>query len=244
MTHQINDISQEFDEKSFFTKARKWYVETPLKELGFRKYKTSTVARLTSGDVFQIINFQKAAYGGQSFTINIAIRPMFCINHDYLILSMGNGLGNLSKEYKRDKWWYYKTKEEGDKSFIDVFSQIEKYAIPFFEATKSSEEIINSYKKNIFGISKFGNRIIWGYEGNKEFDFGHIYLHAGYISKAIKQLNSSYNVLKKADKEWAQNKASECLKIKNIITSGQSYIDNYIRDTVKNSKENLNLLDW
>jgi hypothetical protein len=244
MTHQINDISQEFDAKSFFTKARKLYVETPLKELGFRKYKSSVIARLTSGDVFQFLDFQKAAYGGQSFTINVAIRPLFCQNYNYLILNPGNRLGNMSKDYKRDKWWYYKTKEEGNKSFIDVFNQIEKYVIPFFEATMSSEEIISSYQKNIFGISKFGDRVSWGTIGNLDFELGHIYLHTGQINKAINHFDACYKEFKKDDRGWAQNKASECLKINNIITSGQPHIDKYISDTIKNSKENLNLLDW
>lgn len=245
MTHQISDIAQEFNGKNFFSKARQSYIETPLKELGFRKYKSATVARLTKGNVFQFLNFQKAAYGGQSFNVNVAIRPLFCVNNNYLVLSPGNSLGELSKDYKRDKWWYYRTKEEGDRSFVDVFNQLEKYAIPFFEATETSAEIINASRKNIFGVSKFGDRVSWGIlGGRKNFDFGHICLHNGQIDKAIKHFTACNKEFKKDERDWARNIAFESLKINNIIKSGQSHIDQYISDTIRNSKVNLNLIDW
>ena len=48
-----------FDSKKYFLQARKEFIETPLKELGFKKYKSAFVARLTTDNVFQFIDFQK-----------------------------------------------------------------------------------------------------------------------------------------------------------------------------------------
>jgi Domain of unknown function (DUF4304) len=77
MTHQSSDTSQDFDAKKYFTKARRQYIDDPLKVLGFKRYKSSALARLTSGEVFQFLNFQKSAYGGQNFTVNVSLRPLF-----------------------------------------------------------------------------------------------------------------------------------------------------------------------
>jgi Domain of unknown function (DUF4304) len=244
MTHQTSDTPQDFDAKKFFTKARRLYIEEPLKVLDFKKYKSSVIARVTTGDIFQFLDFQKSAYGGQDFTINVAIRPLFCPNHDYLTLLPGNRLGLMSTKSKKDIWWNYTTQAEGDKSFVDVFEMTKKYALPFFEATQTSNEIIICYEKNIFGINKFGDRIAWGTIGWEDFDLGHIYLHAGQIKKAIKHFNACYKEFKKDDRDWAQSATTECLKIKDIIASGQFQIDKYITDTIKDSKEKLKLVDW
>ncbi|PKK37565.1 hypothetical protein BWI96_06820 [Siphonobacter sp. SORGH_AS_0500] len=103
MTYQTRDTLQDFDAKKYFTKARRQYIEEPLKEFGFKKYKSSVVARLTSGNVFQFLDFQKSAYGGQNFTVNVAIRPLFSHNDEYLTLLPGNRLGLMATKSKSDK---------------------------------------------------------------------------------------------------------------------------------------------
>lgn len=244
MTHGTNDTAQDFDPKKFFTKARRLYIEEPLQQLGFKKYKSSVIARLTPGDVFQFFDFQKSAYGGQNFTVNVAIRPLFCPNDDYLILRPGNRLGLMAIKSRSDKWWNYSTQSEGEKSFADVFDIIKQFALPFFDATQTSNDIISAYEKNIFGKNKFGDRVEWGTAGWEDFYIGHVYLHAGQIKKAIKHFNLCYKEFSKDDSDWAKTSAARCLRIKEIIAFGQSEIDKYIDNTKRGSIEKLKLSEW
>lgn len=231
-----------FEPKKYFLQARKEFIENPLKELGFKKYKTSVIARLTSENVFQFIDFQKSAYGGEEFTINIAIRPLFSPSKEYLTLLPGNRLTTFSSN-KKD-WWNYSTKEAGEKSFNEIYKLVENYALPFFDATKSSNDILKAYKKNIFGINRFGNKIYWGTVGWENFDFGHIYLRSNDYKNAIKQFQLCYKHFKHDDNEACKNAADESLKIIEIIKSDKSKIDKYLDDTICESKNNLKLQLW
>jgi hypothetical protein len=244
MTHQKSVTSQDFDAKKYFTKARRQYIEEPLKELGFKKYKSSVVARLSAGNIFQFLDFQKSVYGGQNFTVNVAFRPLFSHNDECLTLLPGNRLGLMATKSKSDKWWNYTPEIEGNTNFADLFDKIKKYAIPFFDSTQNSKDIITSYEKNFLGINKFGDRVEWGTVGWKDFDLGHIYLQAGQIKKAFKHFNDCYKEFSLDDRDWAKAAAKKCLEIMHIIELGHSQIDNYLTGTIKDSKEKLKLVDF
>ena len=231
-----------FEAKKYFIKARREYIDEPLKDLGFQKYKTACIARLTDENVFQFLDFQKSSHGGQEFTINVAIRPLFSSKNDYLTLLPGNRLGQLA--FGKDTWWSYSTEREGEKSFEEISKLITKYAIPFFDATKKSDDIIKSYEENIFGISKFRNKIGWGTIGWENYDFGHIYLNSGKNKKAIREFNKCYKVFGKDDNETCLSAAKQSKKVINLIKEGQTKIENYLRETIQESKDNLQLNDW
>lgn len=233
-----------FEPKKYFTTARRQYIESPLKELGFKKYKTAFIARMTNDNVFQFLDFQKSAYGGEQFTLHVTIRPMYCPHEDYLTLLPGNRLGSMATNGKKDKWWNYSTEEEANSSFVEIYNLLTKYAIPFFNSTMTSNDIIKSYEKNIFGVNKFGNKVEWGTIGWENYDLGHIYLKAGHNKKAIKQFDLCYKEFINDDRDWAQSAAKECMDIKTIINSGQMSIDKYLDDTIKESKQNLKLTEW
>lgn len=244
MTHQTNHTSQEFEAKKYFTKAKRQYIEEPLKAFGFKKYKSSVIARLTIDNIFQFLDFQKSVYGEQSFTVNVAFRPLFSRNDEHLSLLPGNRLGLMATKSQGDKWWNYTNEIEGNTNFVDLFDNIKKYAMPFFDSTQNSKDIIASYEKSFFGINKFGARVAWGTVGWEDFDLGHIYLHAGQIKKAVKHFNACYKEFSQDDRDWAQAAAAKCLEIKPIIELGQQQIDKYIFDTIKDSKEKLQLTNW
>lgn len=243
MAHQSN-VSQDFDPKKFFTKARKIYIEDPLKALGFKRYKSSVVARVTKGNILQFLAFQKAAYGGQSFTVNVAIRPLFSRNNEYLTLMPGNRLGLMSTEIKNDIWWTYATERETKQSFEDIFTRLENYALPFFNNTTTSNDIIGFYEKDVLGKNRCDSKIDWGTSGWKDFDLGHIYLHSGEIKKASMHFNDCFSEFSKDNREWAQTASKKCLEIKEIIKLGQSEIDKYLFDTINDSKLKLKLTGW
>lgn len=231
-----------FDSKKYFLQARKEFIETPLKELGFKKYKSAFVARLTTDNVFQFIDFQKSAYGGEEFTVNIAIRPLFCPNNEYLTLLPGNRLSTVAAN-KKD-WWNYSTLATGQESFRQLYQLLSEHALPFFDATKSSDAIVKAYEKNIFGRNKFGNKIAWGTAGWENFDFGHIYLKSNNHKKAIQQFEKCYNYFKDDKNEVCSNVAKECLKIIEIIHSDKNNIEAYLNNTISKNKDNLQLQLW
>lgn len=231
-----------FDSKKYFLQARKEFIETPLKELGFKKYKSAFVARLTTDNVFQFIDFQKSAYGGEEFTVNIAIRPLFCPNNEYLTLLPGNRLSTVAAN--KNDWWNYSTLATGQESFRQLYQLLSEHALPFFDATKSSDAIVKAYEKNIFGRNKFGNKIAWGTAGWENFDFGHIYLKSNNHKKAIQQFEKCYNYFKDDKNEVCSNVAKECLKIIEIIHSDKNNIEAYLNNTISKSKDNLQLQLW
>lgn len=227
----------------YFKSARRELIDKHLQHLGFKPYGTSYLARLTSGNILQLINFHKNRFGGQ-FKIEIAIRPMFCPHDNYLTLLPGNSLYRIATNNKSDKWWKSTTKEEIDESLKDIYNLVNQFALPFFEATTNSKDIIKSYERNFLGISKFGKQICWGTEGWENFDFAHIYLHEGDRSNALKQIQKAYKEFQSDDREWAQVAASKCLEIMNIINSGHSEINRYLEQTTRLSKQNLKLENW
>jgi hypothetical protein len=233
-----------FEPKKYFTTARRKYIESPLKELGFKKYKTAFIGRMTNDNVFQFFDFQKSAHGKEQFTLNVTIRPMYCPHDDYLTLLPGNRLCSMATNGKKDKWWNYSTEDEANSSFEEIYNLLTNYAIPFFNSTMTSYDIIKTYEKNIFGVNKFGNKVEWGTVGWENYDLGHIYLKARDNKKAIKQFDLCYEEFIKDERDWAQKAAKECMDIKTIINSGQIRIDKYLDDTINESKLNLKLTEW
>lgn len=217
----------------------------PLQAIGFKKYKSSFLARLTEGEVFQFLYFQKSGFGGNSFTVQAVIRPLFCPNfQDQLSLNPGNRLGVMASNGKNDKWWDYSTESAGEKSFKEVFSLVNKFAVPFFEKTKTSEEIAKAHKRNILGFSKFGKQIHWGSPGWADFNIAHIFLKSGDLEKSSFHFSKSENYFKDDENVFCREISQKSSHLKSVIVSGQANIDQYLRRTITESRENLNLNDW
>ncbi|MBS1755092.1 MAG: DUF4304 domain-containing protein [Ferruginibacter sp.] len=220
----------------------KLFVEPALRPYGFKVYDNNTLGRLTHGNVFQFLILNKHRHI-ETFTFDVAIRPLFCDNNT-LTLRPGNRLGRIVTNGKLDTWWNGETAEEADKSFAEVLLHIKNYVIPFFNNTRTSEEILQSYKKNFLGQRRFKNQIAWGTSGYDHFDFAHIYLQAGEVKKSIEELEKCYSVSSEDERDWSQAFAQQCLQLKKLIQSGELAIETYLREKVKKSKENLKLENW
>ena len=231
------------DNKKYFGTARRKYVDIPLNDFGFKPYKTSYLARMTADKVFQFVYFHKYRFGGQ-FTVEIAIRPLYCPHDEYLTLLPGNRLYTIATNGKSDKWWKHETESETDESFKNVFQLIKDHAIPFFDATTTSSGIISSYKRNFLGRNRFGKRICWGTTGWENFDFAHIYLRSGDKRNALRQITKAYKDFICDDRDWAQTAAMKCLEIKQIINASASEVDAYLERIIKSSKQSLGLEQW
>jgi hypothetical protein len=230
------------DKKKYINDGWKSIIETALLSHGFRVYDKNTLGRLTHGDIFQFIILNKHRHI-ETFTFDVAIRPLFCDNNT-LTLRPGNRLGRMVTNGKLDIWWNGETAEEAEKSYAEVLLHIKNYVIPFFNNSRTSKEIIQAHKKNIFGGSMFKNQIDWGTAGYANFDFAHIYLQAGEVKKSIEELGKSYSIFSEDERDWSQDSAQQCLQLKKLIQSGDLAIETYLREKVKKSKENLKLENW
>jgi tetratricopeptide (TPR) repeat protein len=230
------------DKKKYINNGWKSIVETALLPYGFRVYDKDTLARLTHGDIFQFIILNKHRHI-ETFTFDVAIRPLFCDNNT-LTLRPGNRLGRMVTNGKLDTWWNGETIEEAEKSFAEVLQHIKNYVLPFFNNTRTSEEILQAYKKNFLGQRRFKNQIEWGTSGYDHFDFAHIYLQAGDVKKSMEELEKCYLVSSQDERGWSQDFAQQCLQLKKLIQSGELAIETYLREKIKKSKENLELENW
>lgn len=226
---------------TYFQSKRIEAIDRPLGNLGFKSYKTSYIARITEGQVFQFLYFNKHRFGHQ-FTIEVCIRPLFCPN-EILTLRPGNRLALMETHGATDKWWPSASEAEIDTSMTQVLQIIQQFAIPFFEATQKSQDIIKAHEQNFFGLSMFGKRIQWGTPGYENFDFAHIHLMAGDSNNARKQIAV---VQKEIDSGNDQVKIlmTKLVNLTTLIDSGRSAIDNYLKQTIFNSKKTLQLESW
>ena len=138
----------------------------PLQAYGFKPYKSTYLARLTEENVFQLIYIGSTKYGGK-IKVSISIRPLYCPNREFISSQPGNSIYSFKTKNKRDKTWDMLAEKEIDGNLEEIRNLLIEYAIPFFDSTKTSQNIINSYKKNIFGFSKLGRRIYWGSMGSR-----------------------------------------------------------------------------
>jgi hypothetical protein len=232
----------DFDSKKYYRKAIKNLILEPLKEYGFKKYKTSHIAKISDGEILQLINFQKSSTGGQRFTVNISVRPLY-IKHEGLTLEPG---GRLGKFYTGgDIWWQYKTEEGAERSFNEIQKIIIEKVIPWFELNSSTQNIFNyqhHYKPKKFQFKlkprKNKHRPEW-----KPRDFGFVALRL-MLYKIAKQnfevvlddLSEMQNI------DWCKDETTLLSKITKLINEeNHTEIKSMLDDNIKESFKNLNL---
>jgi hypothetical protein len=117
-----------------------------LRSHGFRRKTNRVIARILD-DILQFFDLQLSAYGGKDFCVNYASLSLFC-PRDYLILQLG---ARLNWENGAEAWLSAKTHAEADASMAQVASMVQMQALPFFEATKSVERLLECLKRENWG---------------------------------------------------------------------------------------------
>ena len=84
-----------------FKKYQKEIIEPFMKEQGFRKYKTNAYVRKSKIDLLEYVNFQKERDGCKTFTVNLALMPLYA-QHDFIVFNFRKRLGELICQ--RDIW--------------------------------------------------------------------------------------------------------------------------------------------
>lgn len=220
---------------SFFRKSLTKQIVKPLKDYEFYRYKTAYIGRVTNDSVFQFLNFQKEAYGGKSFTVNVGVRPLF-VPHDNLSLQPGQRLGYF--KFGTDKWWKYENEDRAEDSFKEVNEIIIEYVLKWFEATNDTDGLINLYTDDT-QVRIIPTSLNWKY-----FDLGHLYARSKQYEKAIDAIEISLGYFNSQPYDWYVEASEKCEKFINVLKGGQLEVDYYLKSCEKISRINLGLLDY
>ncbi|KYP16247.1 hypothetical protein [Flavihumibacter sp. CACIAM 22H1] len=218
-------------------------IEPALLPYGFKAYSKTILGRLSHEEVFQFIVLNQHRHTA-TFAVDVAIRPLFSINESHLTLWPGNRLGKMVTNGKMDTWSNAGTAEEAGISYAEVLKQLEKYAIPFFNQTRTSKEILESCKKNFLGQSRFKNQIEWGTGAHKCFDFIHLQLQAGNYQEALREISKAEHIVAEMDTANQQSWTALLIRLKEKIAKGREAVANYLTETIQSSKDKLQLNNW
>lgn len=145
LSMRLEEELEEIDKKEAefaFKKYKKEILDSFLKEKAFLKWRTSSYVRLNAIGNLEYIDLQKEAYGSKTFTVNIAIMPLY-FPLDHIVFSFGYRLGELI--CSQDVWWDFANKEIAKISFENVAQAIEAFALAWFDLYSKEE----GYKKKL-----------------------------------------------------------------------------------------------
>jgi hypothetical protein len=109
-----------------------------LRSHGFRRKTNRIIARIQD-DILQFFDLQMSVYGGKDFCVNYASISIFC-PRDYLVLEPGS---RLKCDNGAEAWLSAKAHDDADASMVKVANMVQAQALPFFEATKSVDGLLD-----------------------------------------------------------------------------------------------------
>ena len=217
-------------QESIFKLNRKQWFDGQLKNLGFKKYKTNCLVRLTKDDILQILNFQKEARGVPEFSINICIRPLFWKNES---LTLKPGF-RLAENDKTDQWFSYKDEETARENFSSAYTLILEKAIAFFDNTLTPKSIVKVFEMNEY------KKPIWGYSPWMEYELGLLYIKTGDLQKAFYYLEIAANGFLNSANKYLHTYGDACENIIKLL-GNQEKIQRLILSMTNESITNLRL---
>jgi hypothetical protein len=117
-----------------------------LRSHGFRRKTNRIIARIQD-DILQFFDLQLSAYGGKDFCVNYASTSIFC-PRDHLVLQPGS---RLKWDNGAEAWLSVKAHDDADASMAKVANMVQTQALPFFEATKSADALLECLKRENWG---------------------------------------------------------------------------------------------
>lgn len=217
--------------KKMFTK----HIVKPLVGEGFKRYKSSNIARITEDSIFQLFNFQKEAYGGKAYTVNVAIRPLY-IPHENISLQPGERIGYFSHGY--DHWWSYKDEITSESSFLEVSSIITNTILPMLNDLGTSTSLLNEFFNKKYAL-KWPTSECWRLN-----DLAFMCLKLGDFRKSNELFIKARNSFKNIGFEWALSAAETCDKVISMIGSEGDKVSNYLEFCESETRKNLGLTEW
>ncbi|MDY3281297.1 DUF4304 domain-containing protein [Dysosmobacter sp.] len=112
-----------------FRKHKREIIDPYMSAQGFLKYKSNAYVRKNSIDLLEYMDFQKEHYGSKTFTVNLAVMPLY-IPHEFMVFGFSERLGKLI--CGRDIWWDFADETVCGKSMDNVRDAIGLFAVPWF----------------------------------------------------------------------------------------------------------------
>lgn len=185
-----------------------------IKPYGFRKY-GRTLHRFVSGDISQVINFQRGMHGmGESFCVNLGIRIPECAERNF------HPSGELKKYYpeyectmrsrlKKDSdetGTWYDLSEQTDIIIKSIINALDRYVLPAYENLNSREAIL-AHRREYPMLDDMSSlfldeSMIYGHIGNTEKAKEMFELHYQSAVEKYNDLtvNGKQHYLKKGDR--------------------------------------------
>jgi hypothetical protein len=160
--------------KIIITQILKRHFKDFMLENNFKILHGDSLVRIDN-NVLQGIYFQPSAYL-DNVNIVVFIQPLF-VPADNIILSFGESWGII---LERGNYWASVNEKDIKETVIEILTFLRDYALPWFDLTKSSCELLRSYEKcsqNLF-FPKTG----W----NAPYMLGYCALDCGEFDKANK----------------------------------------------------------
>lgn len=132
---------------SAFERYSKEILGTYLEQRGFLKWKTNAYVRRNQIDLLEYIDIQKERHGSKTFTVNVAIMPLYVP-----VKWMNTGFGDRLGEYiaGKDIWWDFADEKIAKISFLNVTDAVEKFVMPWFQ----KYNVESNYRKQLKKDSK------------------------------------------------------------------------------------------
>ncbi len=139
-THEELTVIDKNVADNSFKKYKKELIDCYLKNQGFVKYKANAYVRRNKIDLIEYIDFQKERYGSKTFTVNIAVTPLY-IHHDIFAFGFSKRLGTLI--CNKDVWWDYATEDVCEQSMKNVQEALEVFALSWFHQMEDENYVLS-----------------------------------------------------------------------------------------------------
>lgn len=116
-----------------FKKHKKELIDPFMTAQGFHKYKTNAYVRVNKIDLLEYIDFQKEHYGSKTFTVNLAVMPLYTTLYapqDVVAFYVSDRLGELI--CGRDIWWDFAEDAICAESLTNARDALAQFAVPWF----------------------------------------------------------------------------------------------------------------
>lgn len=122
-----------------FKRYKKEIIDPCMNAQGFLKYKSTAYVRKNKIDLLEYIDLQKEHYGSKTFTVHLAVMPLY-IPHEYIVFGFSRRLGGLICHH--DIWWDFAEDAICKKSMDNVKTAIELFAMPWFHELSDEDYVM------------------------------------------------------------------------------------------------------
>lgn len=200
-----------------------------LAEYGFLPWKRNAFVRLNKEGILEYIDLQKEHYGSKTFTVNLAVMPLYVPSEGYMTLNFGERLGWLVSG--KDFWWDYKDERMAKASFDNVKEVLQEKGISWLEEIAGPQYLKLLYDKKGAVCSLGNDRIIW---------VTYYYLRQNDLSKAEQFLEKvKHNLAFAKGKRWYGNalqKWSDMTELCMGMTDCEAYVNDCMEENLKKLK--------